>query len=217
MTTTPVTFFHSPNSRSQVTHALLEEMNVPYDMVALNMEMDEQRTPEYLAINPMGKVPAIRHGQTLVTEQPAIMLYLADLYPEKNFAPPIGDALRGSYLRWMVFYGSCYEPAIMDRAQSERVALPRKQCGYGTFDDVMNVLAAQLQSGPWWLGERFTAADILWGLALNYGFAFKLVPELPVFKAYVDRVMARPAVARATKKDQVLAARQKAEAVATPA
>ena len=217
MTATPVTFFHSPNSRSQVTHALLEELDVPYDMVALNMQADEQRTSEYLAINPMGKVPAIRHGEALITEQPAVMLYLADLYPEKNLAPSVDDALRGPYLRWMVFYGSCYEPAMMDRSQPERAPLPRKQCGYGSFDDVMNVLAAQLETGPWLLGERFTAADVLWGLALNYGFAFKLVLELPVFRAYVDRVLARPAVKRAAEKDQALAARHQDEAVATTA
>src|SRR5699024_2644790 len=120
-------------------------------------------------------------------------------------------------LRWMVFYGSCYEPAMMDRSQPERAPLPRKQCGYGSFGDVMNVLAAQLEAGPWLLGERFTAADVLWGLALNYGFAFKLVPELPVFKAYVDRVLARPAVKRAAEKDQALAARHQDEAVATTA
>lgn len=217
MTATPITFFHSPNSRSQVTHALLEELDVPYDMVALNMQADEQRSPEYLAINPMGKVPAIRHGETLITEQPAIMMYLADLYPEKNLAPAIGDALRGAYLRWMVFYGSCYEPAIMDRSMPERAPLPRMQCGYGTYDDVMNVLAAQLETGPWLLGERFTAADVLWGTALNYGFLFKLVPDLPAFKAYVERVMTRPAIVRALEKDQALAAKQKAETVAVTA
>lgn len=205
--TPPVTFFHAPNSRSSVTRALLEELGVPFDLVTLNLGIDEQRTPEYLAINPMGKVPAVRHAGTLITEQPAILMYLADLYPGRNLAPAIGDPLRGAYLRWMVFYGSCFEPAIMDRSQ-DRPPPPRTQSGYGSYDDVMRVLAAQLATGPWLLGERFTAADVLWGLALNYGFMFKLVPELPVFHAYVDRVLARPAIKRAFELDEALAADQ---------
>lgn len=207
----PVTFFHSPQSRSGVTRALLEELDVPFDLVALDLRRNEQRTPEYLAINPMGKVPAIRHVGALVTEQPAILMYLADLYPEKNLAPAMVDPLRGPYLRWMVFYGSCYEPAMMDRSQ-DRPPLPQMQSGYGTYDEVMNVLAAQLQQGPWLLGERFTAADVLWGMAINYGFMFKLVPELPVFRAYRDRVLARPAIQRAMAADAALAKAQETAA-----
>lgn len=204
---TDLVFFHSPRSRSGVTRALLEELGVPFDMVALDLQQGEQRTPEYLAINPMGKVPALRHAGTLVTEQPAILMYLADLYPEKNLAPAAGDPLRGPYLRWMVFYGSCFEPAMMDRSQ-KRPALPQMQSGYGTFEEVMHVLAAQLEKGPWLLGERFTAADVLWGLALNYGYMFKLLPDLPVFHAYMDRVLARPAIQRARTADDALAAEQ---------
>jgi glutathione S-transferase len=206
-----VTFFHAPYSRSGATRAMFEELGVPFDMVALDLAAGEQRSPEYLSINPMGKVPAIRHEDVLITEQPAIVMYLADLYPEKHLAPAIGDSLRGAYLRWMVFYGSCFEPAIMDLSQ-KREPLPQRQCGYGTYDDVMAVLAGQLQQGPWLLGERFTAADVLWGMALNYGFMFKLVPELPVFRAYVDRVLARPAIQRAFRLDDELAKEQEAVA-----
>lgn len=209
MPNSPVTFFHAPRSRSGATRALIEELGVPFELVSLNLKANEQRSPEYLAINPMGKVPAIRHEGVLVTEQPAVMLYLADLYPEKNLAPLPGDPLRGPYLRWMVFYGSCFEPAIMDFSQ-QRPALPQMQSGYGTYDDVMNVLAEQLAQGPWLLGERFTAADVLWGGALNYGMGFKLVPDLPVFRAYVDRVQARPAIRRAFEADEALAAEQEA-------
>ncbi|MGH8145178.1 MAG: glutathione S-transferase family protein [Rhodanobacteraceae bacterium] len=206
-----VTFFHAPRSRSGATRAMFEELDVPFDMVALNLAAGEQRSPEYLSINPMGKVPAIRHEGVLITEQPAIVMYLADLYPEKHLAPAAGDGLRGAYLRWMVFYGSCFEPAIMDLSQ-KREPLPQMQCGYGTYDDVMGVLAEQLQQGPWLLGECFTAADVLWGLALNYGFMFKLVPELPGFHAYVDRVLARPAIQRAFRLDEELAKDQEAVA-----
>lgn len=209
--TSPVTFFHAPHSRSAITRAMFEELGVPFDLVALNLKAGEQRTLDYLAINPMGKVPAIRHEGALVTEQPAILMYLADLYPERNLAPALGDPLRGPYLRWMVFYGSCFEPAMMDLSQKREPA-PQMQSGYGTYADVMGVLAEQLQQGPWLLGDRFTAADVLWGGALNYGMLFKLVPELPVFRAYVQRVQARPAIRRAFELDEALAKEQEAVA-----
>ena len=202
-----IVFFHAPHSRSGVTRALLEELGVSFDLVALNLQANEQRSPEYLSINPMGKVPAIRHEGTLITEQPAILMYLADLYPEKNLAPRAGDPLRGEYLRWMVFYGSCFEPAMMDRA-FKRAPAPQAQCGYGDYDSVMQLVAAQLQTGPWLLGERFTAADVLWGGALNFGLKCKLLPELPGFRAYVERVQSRPAIRRAFELDEALVREQ---------
>ena len=196
----PVVFFHAPNSRSGITRAMLEELGAPYDMVALNLKAGEQRTPDYLAINPMGKVPAIRHEDVLITEQPAILMYLADLYPEKNLAPSMGDPLRGAYLRWMVFYGSCFEPAMMDFSQ-KREPVPPMQCGYGDYDSVMRVLATQLQRNPWLLGERFSAADVLWGTALHWTTMFNLVPDVPPVRDYIARVRARPAMQRAEAKD----------------
>ena len=123
-----VTLFHSPNTRSTGVLILLEELGADYELNLVDMKANEQRAAAYLAINPMGKVPAILHRGALVTEQVAIFLYLADLYPEAGLAPPIGDALRGPYLRWMVFYGSCFEPAVVDRAYvdllSDRTAPP---------------------------------------------------------------------------------------------
>jgi glutathione S-transferase len=204
---TPVVFFHAPRSRSGITRAMLEELGAPYDMVALNLKAGEQRTSDYLAINPMGKVPAIRHEDVLITEQPAILMYLADLYPEKNLAPVPGDPQRGAYLRWMVFYGSCFEPAMVDFSQ-KREPVPPMQFGYGDYDSVMHELAEQLQRGPWLLGECFSAADVLWGGALNYGLMFKLVPDWPVFRDYAERVRARPAMRRAFAMDEALAAEQ---------
>ena len=209
-THSPVVFFHAPHSRSGITRAMLEELGAPYDMVALNLKAGEQRTPDYLAINPMGKVPAIRHEDVLITEQPAILMYLADLYPEKNLAPPMGDPRRGAYLRWMVFYGSCFEPAMMDFSR-KREPVPPMQCGYGDYESVMEVLAAQVQKGPWLLGECFSSADVLWGGALNFGLMFKLVPDLPVFRDYAERVQARPAIRRALALDEALANQQAAE------
>jgi glutathione S-transferase len=202
-----VTFFHAPNSRSGGTRALLEELGVPFDMHVLNFKKGEQRQPEYLAINPMGKVPAIRHGDALVTEQPAVFLYLADLYPEAKLAPPIGDPLRGPYLRWMVYYGSCFEPALVDKSMQRTPAAP-STCPYGDFDTMLKTLTDQLERGPYMLGDTFSAADVLWGTALNWTTMFKLVPELPVIRAYIDRVLARPAMQRAAAADAALAAAQ---------
>ncbi|GGY30879.1 glutathione S-transferase [Rhodanobacter panaciterrae] len=202
-----VTFFHAPNSRSGGTRALLEELGVPFDMHVLNFKQGEQRQPEYLAINPMGKVPAIRHGDALITEQPAVFLYLADLYPEAKLAPPIGDPLRGPYLRWMVYYGSCFEPALVDKSMQRTPAAP-STCPYGDFDTMLKTLTDQLEQGPYMLGDTFSAADVLWGTALNWTTMFKLVPELPVIRVYIDRVLARPAMQRAAAADAALAAAQ---------
>ena len=202
-----VTFFHSPNSRSAGTLILLEELTADYELKVLNLKTGEQRQAPYLAINPMGKVPAIRHGGAIVTEQVALYLYLADLYAEAGLAPAIGDALRGPYLRWMAFYGSSYEPALVDRSM-KRDSAPPSTSPYGDFDTMFKTLTDQLGKGPYMLGERFTAVDVLWGTALRWTTMFGLVPDLPVTKAYIERVMARPAVARATRIDTELAAAQ---------
>jgi glutathione S-transferase len=202
-----VTLFHAPHTRSTGVFILLEELGVPYELELLNMKAGEQRAPKYLAINPMGKVPAVLHNGALVTEQPAVYIYLADLYPDAELAPAIGDPLRGPYLRWMVFYGSCFEPALIDRSQKREPA-PKAMSPYGDFDTMLNALTDQLAKGPYILGAQFTAADVLWGTALTWTTSFKLVPELPVIKSYIDRVNSRPAVARARAKDAELAARQ---------
>jgi glutathione S-transferase len=154
-----VTFFHSPNTRSTGALVLLDELGADYKLHALNMKAGEQRKPEYLAINPMGKVPAIRHGDALVTEQAAVFMYLADLYPEAGLAPAMGDPLRGPYLRWMVYYGSCFEPAVVDKAMKREPA-PPSTCPYGDYDSMLKTLTDQLEKGPYLLGEKFTAADV---------------------------------------------------------
>ena len=202
-----VTFFHAPHTRSGATRALFEELGVDYELHVLDFKAGEQRQPAYLAINPMGKVPAIRHGDALITEQPAVFLYLADLYPAAQLAPPIGDPLRGPYLRWMVYYGSCFEPAVLDKS-IQREPLSPSACAYGDYDTMLKTLTDQLENGPWLLGDTFTAADVLWGTALNWTTQFKLVPELPVIRAYIDRVLARPAMQRAAAADAALAASQ---------
>ena len=202
-----VTLFHSPHTRAFGALLLLEELGADHELHVLNMKADEQRGAAYLAVNPMGKVPAVRHGDALVTEQPAVFIYLADLYPEAGLAPAIGDPLRGPYLRWMVFYGSSFEPAVVDKAMKREPAAPSTS-PYGGYDTMLKTLTDQLARGPWLLGERFSAADLLWGTALGWTTMFKLVPELPVITDYIARVNARPAVARAKARDAALAAEQ---------
>ncbi len=202
-----VTLFHAPNTRSTGALLLLEELGAPYKLHVLNMKAGEQRQPGFLAVNPMGKVPAVLHGDALITEQVAIYLYLADLFPEAGLAPPVGDPLRGPYLRWMVFYAACFEPAVVDRAL-QREPGGQAMSPYGDFDTMLGALVGQLARGKWIVGDRFTAADVLWGTALGWTTGFKLVPELPEIVAYRDRVNARPAVARVKAKDAELAAKQ---------
>jgi glutathione S-transferase len=200
-----VTFYHSPNTRSSGVLMLLEELGADYELKLLNMKAGEQRQPGFLAVNPMGKVPALVHQGALVTEQPAIMIYLADLYPEAGLAPAIGDPLRGPYLRWMVYYAACLEPAVVDRAM-KREAGSTAMCPYGDFDTMLKTVANQLEKGPYLLGERFTAADVLWGTALGWTVQFGLVPALPQIAAYVERIAARPALRRVREKDGAWAA-----------
>ena len=204
-----ITLFHSPNSRSAGARTLLEELGAPYRVHALNMKAGEQRQPAYQAVNPMGKVPAILHRGELITEQVAIFIYLADLFPQAKLAPALDDRLRGPYLRWLVYYAACFEPALVDRSlKREPAALAMSP--YGDWDTMLNTLTSQLAKGPYLLGDRMTAADVLWGGALTFTTMFKLVPELPVIADYIARHAARPAVARVKELDAKLAAEQEA-------
>lgn len=202
-----ITLFHAPNTRSGATMMLLEELGAPYDLHILNLKAGEQREPAYLAVNPMGKVPAITHGEALITEQVAIYIYLADLFPQAGLAPAIDDPERGPYLRWLVFYGSCFEPAVVDRSMEREPGRPT-MVPYGDFDTTFGTLVKQLESGPYMLGERFSATDLLWGTALSWITGWKLVPDTPVVNAYVERITARPSFARVKEKDAEIAAAQ---------
>ncbi len=203
-------FYHSPNTRSSSVLILLEELDAPYTLKDLNFKIGAQRQPEYLAVNPMGKVPAIVHNGALVTELGAIFIYLADSFPLKKLAPGIGDPLRGPFLRWLVFYGSAFEPAIMDRYTKHEP--PRNMSAYGDFDSVMAVINDQLAAGPYMLGERFSVADILWGTALRWTTGFGLVPVTPQIAAYIERVGSRPSVAWVAETDKQLLAIHEAAA-----
>lgn len=202
-----ITLYHCPHSRSTSVITLLEELKAPYQLHVMNMKKGENREAAYLSVNPMGKVPAIRHDDAIVTEQVAIYPYLADLFPEAKLAPSIGDPQRGPYLRWMAFYGSCFEPALVDRWLKREVE-DKKTTGYGNFDDVFNTLVGQLSKGPYMLGEQFTALDVLWGGALGWMTAFDLLPKRQEITDYVARVQSRPAAVEVQRRDDEMAAAQ---------
>ncbi len=169
--------FYAPQTRATGVRVLLEELGAPYKLNVLNLKLGENRRPDYLAINPVGKVPVLRHGEAVVTEQVAIYLYLADLFPGKGFAPALSDPLRGPYLRWFVYMASCFEPALIDRAL-KREEPPHSMSAYGSFDTVMENMRIQLSKGPFVLGERMTAVDILWGVGIRWGMMFVPMSEL---------------------------------------
>jgi len=200
-----ITFFHSPHSRSSSTYTLLEELGAPYELRVLNMKAGEQRQPAYLAINPLGKVPAILDGDTVVTEQVAIFIHLADRFPEAALAPSLDDPRRGAYLRWLVYYAACFEPALVDRSMGREPA-PHMSSPYGDFDAMLGVIDAQLQRSPWLLGDTMSAADILWGSALGWGIAYAGVPRLPALVEYAERMAARPASLKVAEHDLALMA-----------
>ena len=192
------TLFHHPHSRSTGVLTLLEELGAPYQLKVLNLQAGDQRQAAYLAVNPMGKVPALLHGDALVTEQVAIYIYLADLFPQAALAPGLSDPLRGPYLRWMAFYAACFEPALIDKSLKREPA-PRGNCPYGDFDTMVNTLNGQLAKGPYMLGETFSALDVLWATSLGWTTQFGMLPVTPDIKAYMERVNARQAVARTAK------------------
>jgi glutathione S-transferase len=201
-----LTFYHIAPSRSSIVHWMLEEIGEPYDIHLLSMQRGENREPDYLAINPMGKVPALKHGDVVITEAAAICAYLADEFPQRKLNVPIGDVRRGPYLKWLFFGPSCIEPAIMDRAFPRKEEARRSTLGYGDFDTVMDVVAKAVAPGPYILGEQFTAADVVIGSTLRWGMIFKLIPERPEFTAYSARLAERPALQRSEAKDKELAA-----------
>lgn len=199
-----IEFYHSPNTRSSGVRVLLEELGVPYRLHALNMRAGEHLQDAYRAVNPMAKVPAIRHGDALVTEQAAVYLYLADLFPEAGLAPAPTEPDRATYLRWMVFYGSCFEPAVIDR-YLKREPGPRAMSAYADYDSVIARVKEALTPGPYLLGARFSAADVLWGGALGWTTGFGLVAPDPVLAAYVERIRSRPASRKVAAADAQLA------------
>jgi glutathione S-transferase len=188
--------YWSPRTRSFSALWLMEETGQAYERVLTDISKGAQKTPEYLAINPMGKVPALQEGEVTLAEAAAICTYVAERYPQAKLAPPVGDRLRAKYLYWLFFGPSCVEPAMVQVAT--RIELNPTSAGWGNAERVFDVLDAALKQGPWILGENFSAADIVIGSGLNFAVRlFKMIPPRPSFDRYIDACAARPAFQRA--------------------
>ncbi len=203
MSATPLILFHAAPSRSAGVLALLEALGADYRLEVLDLKAGDNLAPGYLALNPMGKVPAVLHQGVLVTEQVALYQYLAELYPEAGLVPAIGDPARGPFLRWLAFHGACFEPAMIDLAMKREPA-PRGMSPYVDAATVLQTMEAQLVQGDYVLGARLSAVDFLWGSALGWLTAFNLVQPGPATAAYIARMAAHPAVARARAIDAAL-------------
>ena len=189
--------YWSPRSRSFTALWLMEETGQPYERVLTDISTGAQKTLEFLAVNPMGKVPALQDGEATLAESAAICAYVAERYPEAKLAPPLGDPQRAKYLYWLFFAPGCIEPAIVQIAT--KLEMNSVAAGWGDSQRVLDVLEAALEKGPWLLGETFSAADIAVGSGLNFAIrSFKMVPSRPSFDRYLDNCTARPAFQRAT-------------------
>ena len=201
-------FYTHPMSRGRIVRWMLEEIGQPYRTELLDYGTT-MKAPAYLAINPMGKVPAIRHGDTLVTEAAAICAYLADAFPGTHLAPPPGDRLRGPYYRWLFFVAGPLEAAAANNIMGFAVPEERERMmGYGRFEHVMNALEAAVSRGEYLVGDSFTAADVYVGSHIDFGMQFGTLDKRPAFERYRQRLSARPAALRAKEIDDTLAAQQ---------
>jgi glutathione S-transferase len=203
-------FYTNPRSRGRIVRWMLEEIGQPYrtEVVDYGTTM---KAAAYLAINPMGKVPALRHGDAVVTEAAAICAYLADAFPQAKLAPPPGDRKRAPYYRWMFFAAGPIEAAVSNKAFGFVVPPEREgSVGYGTFDRVMNVLEHAVSTGSYLAGDGFTAADLYVGSQIGFGLMFGTIEKRPAFADYWQRVSSRPAYVRANELDNALMPPQKA-------
>lgn len=194
-----LTLYTNPMSRGRIARWMLEETGQPYETVVLGYA-DTMKAPDYLAINPMGKVPAIRHDDHVVTEGAAICAYLADAFPEAGLAPPAGE--RADYYRWLFFAAGPVEQAVTHRSMSiEPNEAQRRMIGYGSYDGLVDVLVDAVAGREWIAGDRFTAADVYFGSQIAWGTMFGTLPKRDAFTAYVERLTARPAYQRAAALD----------------
>jgi len=198
-------FYTHPMSRGRIVRWLLEEIGQPYRTEILDYGTT-MKAPEYLAINPMGKVPALKHGDVVVTECAAICAYLADAFPDAGLAPPPGDPRRGPYYRWLFFGAGPVEAATINKTLGFEVPAKRRgMAGYGSLSDVVRVLENAVSAGPYLLGERFSAADVYLGSQIGWGLVFGTIEKRPAFEGYWQRISTRAAAVRAREIDDALA------------
>lgn len=205
-----IVFYTNPMSRGRIARWMLEEIGQPYRTVVLDYGT-RMKAPDFLAINPMGKVPAVTRGDVTVTECAAICAWLADTFPEAGLAPALDDPARGAYLRWMFFGAGPLEAAVT--AKTLGLLAPADKAGtagYGSFEQVVDALETVVSgAGPWLLGDRFSALDVYLGSQIGWGMQFKSLPDRDVFKVYAARLFQRPAAIRARELDDALIAAAK--------
>ena len=190
---TELKLYSNAQSRGRIAHWMLEETGTPYETVWIEYG-EQMKSPEYLAINPMGKVPAMVHGSMIVTECAAICAYLADRFPTNNLAPAIDDPRRAIYLRWLFFAAGPLETAVTARTLGWEVPEGQsRMAGFGSYADTINALETALQDGPWLCGAQFTGADVYIASQLGWGMMLGTIEKRPTFARYVERAYARPA------------------------
>lgn len=206
MTDPEIVLYHHPYSRAATVVWMLEELGLPYELRYVDLATGEQRKPEFRAKNPMGKIPVLVDGDTVVTEVAAIGLYLADRYSLGTLAPRPNEPARGPYFRWTTFPAAVIEPAAMARAAQWEYRVG--SAGFGDFESMSNTLEVAIGAGPWLLGERFSMADLIFGGTVRYLLRFGMLESTPALSAYVERLSARPAAQRADAKNaEVVSAR----------
>lgn len=192
-------YYTNPQSRGRITHWMMEEIGQPYETVWLEFGPAMKQEP-FISINPMGKVPALRHGDAIVTEAAAICAYLADQFPGCGLAPKPGDPARAAYFRWLFFAAGPLEQAVTAKALNWTVPEGRNvMAGFGSLSDTLHALETALKPGPYLCGEQFTAADVYVGSSLGWGMMFGSIDKRPVFADYVARINTRPAALRANQ------------------
>ena len=207
-----LTFYTNPMSRGRIVRWMLEEVGEPYATIILDYG-STMKARDYLAINPMGKVPAIKHGETVVTEAAAICTYLADMFPDRGLAPPPGDQRRGPYYRWLFFAAGPVEAAVTGKAMG-LLAPPDKKgmAGYGSFEETIDTLEQAVSQTPYLCGDQFTAADLYVGAQLGWGMMFGTIDKRPAFVDYVGRLQSRPAAVKAREIDDAAMPKQEQQA-----
>lgn len=205
-----IIFYSNPQSRGRIVSWMLEELGEPYQTEWISYG-EQMKSAAYRAINPMGKVPAIKHKGAVVTEAPAICTYLALQYPEKKLIPAKGDPRLADFTRWMFFAAAPLEMVITTKSMQWPVTPENsRSLGFGTIDDVINALELAVSKGPFVCGDQFTAVDVYLGFALFWGMQFGAIDKRAALESYVSTVLARPAAIRATEINDQQAARQSA-------
>jgi glutathione S-transferase len=201
--TKQITLFHAPRSRSLTVYFMLEELGVPYELKILNLAKGEHKKPDYLAINPMGKVPTIKIGEEIVFETPAICCYLAELFPERNLSFSIDSGRRGEYLKWLFFTSACLEPAVIDYILKRDNPDP-SSIGYGTLGKTISTIEKSLKNAPWIMGNTFSAADVVLGSAVFWAKMVGAIKKDSILDAYAIRIAERETHKRTVSVDNEL-------------